>query len=209
MPNKKRVMVVSVKFEVEVGKFPPHMATEQDLWVKRCVEEAVSNALELAEKNGYNHSLSTHDDDLLTMERLEVTSGGPTPVIEVSYYKTEPTVKIPPGLNVELKLIDTLEAGTLLMEYEGALIFWAVKENQCSDSYFKSEHWVSTQPGQDLDNGDDVFDVRDLPQVPPKKQTKYAKLFPQEPEMRHEWKRRIAYAIDEGSITDDGYNPVR
>ena len=129
-------------------------------------------------------------------------------VIEVRYYRNPPTVKIGPlGVNVEVKLIDTLEESTLLMEHKGISIYWAIKEEQSSDAYFKSEYLVSVNSGQDMDNGD-VFDVRDLPLIPPKKQGKYMKLFPQERDMAHEWKRRLAYQIDEGHIRADECNAV-
>ncbi len=124
----------------------------------------------------------------------------PLPVIVVRYDGRfgEPTVGLPDGMLAEIKMVDTVEEDSLIIDHEGVKVYWTMKDIH-DPAYMLSDNWFALQSGIDIDDSD-TYDMRDMPDVPDDVAAKYqAKGFTDD-------QVTLAYAIDQGWITQDEIN---
>lgn len=123
---------------------------------------------------------------------------GGVPTITIRWGRhDQPEVVLPAGFKANLKFVDTDAEGSLLLDYNGVQVYWAVRDDG-GDCYIFSEYWCVLQPRESSDS-DRAFDLRDLDEIPKAKKAKYRALFPDEaPDA--EYKRILAYAIDQQKI---------
>ena len=123
-------------------------------------------------------------------------------IITISYYANEkPTVELPAQLQecVEIQFIDLLEQDFLILEHAGVKVYRTFKDEyegevqEWADDCFAMERWTNWENGI-------VFDVSELPEVPEAELPQYQSLYP-----KSETYQRLAYAIDPGWLTEDGY----
>lgn len=135
------------------------------------------------------------------------------PIIEIHYWGGEmPGVKLPPGLDVELKFIDDEEDQTRILAWRGVEVFATH-----NDFDIVSDYWVSTCPGENGDH-EHAFDLRDLPEVPEAKLAEYRVLvddaMSEDDPMNRELVRghsidedgifALMYCIDQGWLNEQG-----
>lgn len=147
------------------------------------------------------------------MIREETIEHGP-PRVQITYYgDDEPSVLVqsPPGLQVTVELIDGEEARWVFLEHNGVTVYTTYPERSgeefTSDTFYATQRRVS-------DESDTAFEIYDLPEIPVPEQGKYEELFPvglalethKQPfhEDQADRKRRMAYAIDQQWLTEDG-----
>jgi len=127
----------------------------------------------------------------------------PKNIVKISYYALdEPTVELPEALKnaVEIEFVDLLEQDFLLLAHSGVKVYRTYKDEhgghvqEWSDCYFSTEVWTNWE-------NDICFDSRDLPDVPAEALPRYQAMYPDSP-----LQQSLAYAIDQGVITEDGYD---
>ena len=118
------------------------------------------------------------------------------PVVTIRHSGDEPVVTVEPDEAVEIVMIDGLEEGTRILEYSGVSVYQTWKDND-----ILSDYWIATCAGINWES-DVAFDSRDLDSPPALLEPKYEELFPDD-----QTKQALAYNIDKGRITEDGYEP--
>lgn len=129
-------------------------------------------------------------------------------IITISFYgNKQPQVTVPEDLqrSVELKFTDLLQQEFLVIEHNGVEVYRTFKAERCGEVTEWSEHWLATERWTDWENEQLAFDSRDLPAIPDKDWAHYNTLYSDS-----ETKQRVAYAIDQGWITQEGFeDPTR
>jgi hypothetical protein len=122
------------------------------------------------------------------------------PVIEVHYPGgEEPRVVLPPGLDAEVRLIDSEAEHLTIVEWKGVTIYATWRYQGIA-----SDCWYSTISGLESDD-EGTFDVRDIP-VPVGVVSSYSEAL--RDKVAPEYLERaaaLAYAIDKEWITPDGW----
>jgi hypothetical protein len=128
-------------------------------------------------------------------------------IITISYYATDaPEVTLPKDLQqqVKVRFVDLLEQDYLVLEHEGLKVYRTYKDECCGSVQEWSEYHLATERMTDWEN-DIAFDWRELPEIPQPELAQYESLYP-----GSELKQRVAYAIDQGWITEHGLeDPTR
>lgn len=125
------------------------------------------------------------------------------PTITISYYAMEePKVELPDALieSVEINFVDLMEKDFLVLEHGGVTVYRTYKDQHQGVVEEWSDHWMSTEVWTDWEN-DICFDSRVLPAVPTEDLLRYQAMFPDSP-----LKQSLAYSIDRGFITQEGYD---
>lgn len=123
--------------------------------------------------------------------------------ITISYYALEePQVDLPDALKetIDINFIDLMEKDSLVLEHAGVKVYRTYKDEHHGAVEEWSDHWLSTEVWTDWEN-DICFDGRVLPAVPPEDLLHYQAMSPDSP-----LKQRLAYSIDKGFITKEGYD---
>jgi hypothetical protein len=125
------------------------------------------------------------------------------PTIAISYYAMEePKVELPDALkeSVEIHFVDLMEKDFLVLEHGRVTVYRTYKDEHQGAVEEWSDHWLSTEVWTDWEN-DICFDSRVLPAVPAEDLLRYQALYPDSP-----LKQSLAYSIDKGFITQEGYD---
>ena len=120
-------------------------------------------------------------------------------VIEVRYWRDEPTVIVPPELtDVTVRIVDAGAEDQLVLTHSGVSVFRAMKDlDMGQENCLPSDYWCASSPYTDWES-DTAFDIRSLRAIPEAERAKYQALFPDDGD-----KQRLAYAIDSGEIKNE------
>ncbi len=138
--------------------------------VRASVLDAVTNALRAAEAHGFEHK----ESGTLALTLIAVRNNGwsiaedGTEEIVVRYSGgEEPTVTVPPGLDVEVKLVDEDEVSALILDYDGVQVFWTLRDDD-----MLSDNWCATAV-RTASHAPEAFDLRDLLPPTPSRTSRY------------------------------------
>jgi len=171
-------------------------AFENTSYPNRCISPSVL-AIEQAEVEwSDDHPLNQRHVD----KHAEVRKLFPAvaPKVVINHDGDEPDVTVEPEGSVDIEFVDGVAEAQLIVEHEGVSVYQAEKDCTLSD------YWVATAPHTYHEN-EEVFDIRDLDTFEgyPDLEKKYGELFPDNHEAQI-----LAYNIDLGHITEDGYRQV-
>ena len=116
------------------------------------------------------------------------------PKVTVRHAGEEPDVTVEPAGAAEIEVVDGLAEGTRAVAHKSVCVYRCWKDNDVL-----SDYWYATWPGVNWDSAA-AFDIRDLLQVPEHLEGQYERLFPDNSEQQ-----LLAYNIDAGHITEDGF----
>lgn len=118
--------------------------------------------------------------------------------IEITYFgEDEPrvVVRTPPRspIEINIQLIDGEEARWLFLEHAGVKIYHTERfQDLPSDFYYSTIRGIESE-------SENAFDARDLESIPAEKESYYEGLY-----SGNDQKQAIAYAIDQGKLTEEG-----
>lgn len=118
-----------------------------------------------------------------------------TKIIIKYFGNDEPVITVEgPVTGIDIELIDGEEEHWLYLKHGDVSVY----HTESHQDMF-SEDWFSPIRGQE-DDADEAFDIRELEEVPSVLALKYSQLFPDDL-----YKQRVAWAIDNGYLTEEGY----
>jgi hypothetical protein len=123
-------------------------------------------------------------------------------IITVSYYAhDQPKIELPDSVrkNVQVQFIDLMEQEFLFLEHAGLKVYRTFKDETCGEVQDWAECCFATQRWTDWES-DIVFDDSQLLPIPNEMLPHYQAEYPDS-----ELKQKLAYAIDQGYITESGY----